>query len=165
MNDPLQLPLRDIHMPDGISWWPPTIGWWVLISIIILAVILVMKLYKNRQARKYSAVNMAKQELLILRETYANHKDGQQLVIGLSVLLRRLSISIFNREDTASLTGDAWLQYLNNPLEGNPFSSDIGRLLCEAPYRKDIDLDEMDPLFKLCEDWVSVVAAESGERA
>lgn len=164
MDDPLQLPLRDIHMPDGISWWPPAPGWWVLVGLIVITIILVMQLYKKRQARRYSAVNLAKQELLVLREAYLNHNDGKQLVIELSVLLRRLSISIFKREDTAGLTGEAWLGHLNKPMEGSPFSSDVGRLLCEAPYRKTVEVNEIESLFKLCEDWVSEVAIVSGGR-
>ena len=102
---------------------------------------------------------------MALHDAYLKHKDGRQLVIELSVLLRRLSISLFNREETAGLTGDAWLQHLNTPLDGSPFSSDVGRLLCEAPYRKSIEIKEIESLFNLCKEWISVVATESGGKA
>jgi hypothetical protein len=26
--------LKDIHLPDDISWWPLAIGWWLLITIL-----------------------------------------------------------------------------------------------------------------------------------
>ena len=29
--DPLQ-DLRDVHMPDPISWWPPAFGWWMIMG-------------------------------------------------------------------------------------------------------------------------------------
>ncbi|MBV1912177.1 MAG: DUF4381 domain-containing protein, partial [Cycloclasticus sp.] len=35
MNE--ELPLRDIHLPDAITWWPPAIGWWLLLAVIIVA--------------------------------------------------------------------------------------------------------------------------------
>ena len=28
------LPLRDLHLPDAIGWWPPAPGWWVVIALL-----------------------------------------------------------------------------------------------------------------------------------
>ena len=30
--DPLS-ELRDIHLPDPVSWWPPAPGWWIAVGI------------------------------------------------------------------------------------------------------------------------------------
>ena len=30
--DPQQIPLRDLHLPDAISWWPLAPGWWLAIA-------------------------------------------------------------------------------------------------------------------------------------
>ena len=30
------LPLRDLHLPDAIGWWPLAPGWWVLIALSLL---------------------------------------------------------------------------------------------------------------------------------
>ena len=31
------LPLRDLHLPDAIGWWPPAPGWWVLFVLALAA--------------------------------------------------------------------------------------------------------------------------------
>ena len=28
------LPLRDLHLPAEVGWWPLAPGWWVLIAIV-----------------------------------------------------------------------------------------------------------------------------------
>ena len=28
------LPLRDLHLPDAIGWWPLAPGWWVILAIV-----------------------------------------------------------------------------------------------------------------------------------
>ena len=33
--DPDQLPLRDLHLPEAVGWWPLAPGWWVLIALAI----------------------------------------------------------------------------------------------------------------------------------
>ena len=158
MNDPLELPLRDIHLPADISWWPPAPGWWALLGMIFMAVALYYW-WCRRQARiSRSAITLAKQELDLLQSQFENHADGRQLVVELSVLLRRLSISSFPREESASLTGDAWLEFLDLPLGDNSFSSGPGRILLEAPYRPEVKVEEVEPLIAVCRRWIDELA-------
>ena len=49
---PQNLDLRDIHLPDPISWWPIAPGWWlVIVSLfLIIAVIFILrKIYLGKQ--------------------------------------------------------------------------------------------------------------------
>jgi len=32
--------IRDIHLPDAISWWPLAPGWWGLLALIVIAIVL-----------------------------------------------------------------------------------------------------------------------------
>ena len=34
--DPEQIPLRDLHLPEAIGWWPLAPGWWILIAIALV---------------------------------------------------------------------------------------------------------------------------------
>ena len=33
--DPEQIPLRDLHLPEAVGWWPLAPGWWVLIALAV----------------------------------------------------------------------------------------------------------------------------------
>ena len=37
--------LRDIHLPDGVSAFPPAYGWWVVL-LAILSIVAAVKLIK-----------------------------------------------------------------------------------------------------------------------
>lgn len=158
MTDPLQLPLKDIHLPQAISWWPPAPGWWILLALIVFATALAYWWYRHRQLKKLSAVSMALQELELLQSEYDTHHDARRFIADLSVLLRRLSISAFPRSESASLTGEQWLQFLDGSLPNAPFSKGAGRILMDAPYRPAVKDEELSPLLEVCRQWIEQVA-------
>nr|WP_036252941.1 DUF4381 domain-containing protein [Methylobacter sp. BBA5.1] len=153
--EPAQLPLRDIHMPEAIGWWPPATGWWLVAVSLPLLIFLLVWLYK-RLTRK-TAVKTAKKMLAQIKQdpTLDNHSK----VVELSVLIRRVAISVAPRTQAAGLTGRAWLAYLDGSVKGSPFSEGIGCCLSDAPYRKTQLADaEISHLISLCEDWLKAQA-------
>ncbi len=182
-----QLPLRDIHLPDPVTWWPPAIGWWCLLVLIILLLIAGIKLFRYRNKIKRSPVDMAKQSLQSIRNEYMQGGDTQYLVREISALMRRLCISIFPRQETASLVGDDWLLFLDQSMGnsgGNSvdhfikhsvkhhanesqaaseqlFTAGVGRVLSEGPYSRQTEVD-VEQLLSLCETWVLQVAKKPG---
>jgi len=158
MNDPLQLPLRDIHLPAEPLWWPPAPGWWILLALIFSIIAFVYWWLSRRQRIKRSAVNMARRELELLQREYDEHRDARQTIADLSILLRRLSISAYPRQSSASLTGEDWLQFLDTPLADAAFTKGAGRILIEAPYRPEVKEEELPPLIDLCQEWVDKIA-------
>ncbi len=158
MNDPLQLPLKDIHLPQALSWWPPAPGWWILVGLILVSLFTAYWWHRRRERMKFSAISMARQELDSLQTQYASHQDPRQFVADLSILLRRLSISAFPRTETASLTGEEWLHFLDGPLQDTPFTKGAGRILIDAPYRPELKDTELSPLIDVCRRWIELLA-------
>ncbi len=153
--NPIPLDLKDIHEPEAIGWWPPAIGWWLLAVFIPLLIIFLVWLYK-RLTRK-TALKTANKILAQIRQD--STRDNRQKLCDLSILVRRVAISVSPRAKAAGLTGRQWLEYLDRSLKGMPFSQGVGQLLADAPYRKTPPTEaEVSQLLKLCEDWLKAQA-------
>jgi hypothetical protein len=152
--------LRDIHLPEPVSWWPLAPIWWILLSFLILIIIIAWFWYrrhKNNQWRRF-----AQAELTRLKKMPA-----QPAVRELSILLRRIAISHFSREEVARLNGEKWLVFLDGKTSGETdFQSGIGRLLIEAPFAPEahISQEKMSQLFTLCENWIRHLTILSADR-
>lgn len=150
MNSTL-LDLKDIHEPEAIGWWPPAIGWWILAVLIPLLIVFLVWFYK-RLTRK-TALKTANKILAQIKQDAT--LDNLSVVSDLSVLVRRVAISVSPRAKAASLTGQQWLAFLDTSVKGLPFSDGVGQLLADAPYRKTPPTEqEISQLIDLCEDWL-----------
>lgn len=159
------LPLRDIHLPDPVSWWPPAPGWWILTGSLVLIAALYFIIKKIRQRKQLQKA--ALRELDMIRKQYESSNDSRALIQSLSVLLRRSSISFYPRHDVASLTGKKWLQHLDNTAEKKGFLDN--EILITAPYlptNSKLDINA-EVLVDLCESWLRVqpVKSPKGTRA
>ena len=159
--NPVDLPLRDIHMPAAPGWWPPAPGWWVLAVFLVVAAAALW--WVRRGGGSLSAAAAARQEVARLRAA-APQIEPSQLVRELSVLMRRAAISFYPRTEVAAITGEAWLQFLDRSLPGRPFSRGPGRLLAELPYRPGVTAEEAGPLLDLCAQWIETAAGGAGAK-
>jgi hypothetical protein len=145
------LPLRDIHLPDPVSWWPLAPGWWVLLAL--LSIIVGFAFYMYRRYQRAALQRSAQHALRDIAAQWQKSADPQALARELSILLRRLCLSCYPREQVAGLTGSAWLHQLDTLLPGEQFQNGVGHVLIDAPYAREIQLDG-DALLELCERWV-----------
>lgn len=148
--NPEDLPLRDIHLPDPVGWWPLAPGWWLLVALM-LAVFAVLIWNWRRQKRGEHALELALYELERLQGKYgANTKD---LLRELSVLLRRVAISQFGRQQVSGLTGAAWVKFLDDKAGKQLFGGKLAHLLTEMPYRPETQA-ETAALLKAIRYWI-----------
>ncbi|MDP3008621.1 MAG: DUF4381 domain-containing protein [Methylococcales bacterium] len=147
---PSQLPLKDLHLPDPINWFPPAIGWWLV--IVLIPVLIALSYWLYRRLTRQTALKSAKILLITIK---ASPMDSAQKLAELSALLRRVAMSVAPRAETAGLTGQAWLAFLDSSLIGSPFTKGAGQCLASAPYRPSAPSEqEISQLISLCEDWL-----------
>ena len=137
--DPLAQ-LRDIHLPGMIETWPPAPGWWILAGLALLAVIaiitwLFLRWRRNRYRRE------ALRELSTLAARWQSDGDDAAYLRSLQELLKRVALTAFPREQVASLTGEAWLQFLDSSTNSHDFSIGETEVLIDGNYRPDVSID------------------------
>ncbi|MBT8089380.1 MAG: DUF4381 domain-containing protein [Gammaproteobacteria bacterium] len=139
-----QLPLRDLHLPDPIGWWPLAPGWWFVLSIAATAAgYLAWRAYKRWQHN--ASRRFALRELARYEAEYAEHRNPVTLARQLSGLLRRGMLAYAPREEVAGLTGEAWLQWLDRGMPLPYFHTEGGKSLLQLPYRNPAgDLPNVD---------------------
>jgi hypothetical protein len=109
-QDPLTQ-LRDIHLPDPISIWPPAIGWWLLMAIIIVLAIAIRWAIKRHLVYKKRQL-MINHELANVLADYKRKGNFQVYIQALSELLKRAAISLRNDSHVAAYSGEQWQQYI-----------------------------------------------------
>ncbi len=139
--DPTQIPLRDLHLPEAIGWWPLAPGWWVLI-VIVVAGIVYLATQAIRQWRRNAMRRVALKELRRIQKQYGKGVDEITLAIELSELLRRTMLAYAPREEVAGLTSERWLHWLDQGLDGSPFSRGAGQNVESLPYRRPDALED-----------------------
>lgn len=145
------LPLKDIHLPTGIDWWPPALGWWLVAIVLPLLILGLVLLY--RRLTRQTAVKAAQKLLQRIRQQ--PDQDPLQTLSALSVLLRRTALSNDPRDEVAQLHGQAWLEYLDRLLPDAPFSQGEGRCLADGHFRPNLaDDTDLEALLALCERWL-----------
>ncbi len=147
------LPLRDIHLPAPIGWWPPASGWWLL-ALIIAALCFMAARWFIKQHKRQAVYRSASRELQQIKARYRQDGDAVTLSQRLSVLLRRVAMSVTSRDTAAGLTGERWLNYLDTIIGEPCFNTPAGHLLIEAPYQTSSDING-NALLELCTRWIN----------
>ncbi len=147
-SDPLAQ-LRDIHLPEPISLWPPAPGWWLLLGLLIILALLGWLIYRQylRGANKRLA-------LTELERITQQQQEGALQLQQLSKLLRWSALATHPRHQVAGLQDQAWLAFLNRFVSGEPFTQGHGQQLARGPYQKIPDSFDGQQLSQLCRECI-----------
>jgi hypothetical protein len=108
--------LHDLVTPAPTPWWPPTWGWkLVMAATAILLLGALLKLIIRWQANRY------RREALSLLETTPPEQ--------LSELTKRVALTVWPRDEVASLTGARWLEFLDHSAAMDGFVRGPGKMI------------------------------------
>lgn len=139
--------LRDIHIPDGVSAFPPAYGWYVILlaAVVVFLLVHLYKIWRLHSRRLYA--------LRLLSSLNTGDKVGS--VVKISELLRR--ICVFRYPEAVALTGRAWIDFLQSHGK-TKLSAAGGELLLNAPYMKSgscrCDTETLQGLTTFARDWI-----------
>lgn len=117
MSDPASLSnLRDIALPPAVPLWPPAPGWWVVAaaSVAAAAILIVMAVRQRRR-------NAYRREALRALNAAAPR--------DISTVLKRAALAAWPRAEVASLSGGAWLAFLDRTGHTTAFTAGPGRAI------------------------------------
>lgn len=150
MNADALKQLKDIHLPAPEAWWHVPWGVWLLLGCGCLLVLLMAWAWRPLQQRyhakkhKQARQDAIRQEIQQIEQDFEQTGDALSMVVAISILLRRVSITLFKDAQVEGLIQSQWLAFLDrqwkkkDPKDG--FSADnIGSLLSTAAYRKNLD--------------------------
>lgn len=113
--------LADIVVPEPVSLMPQTVGW-IVLGVIVIALLATVAVRAWRRLRR----NAYRREALALVESTP--------LIALPALVKRVALAAAPRTEVASLTGDAWLTFLDRTYGGDGFTNGPGRLLATVSF-------------------------------
>ena len=125
--------VHDIVSPEAVSYAPQTVGWYVLGLLALAAVVWVaLRWLRGYRARRYRRDGLA--ELAILESQLRDPTTRIDALERIPVLVKRVGLAAFPREQVAALSGDAWLARLDASMGGNAFARGPGQLLPTLAY-------------------------------
>jgi hypothetical protein len=145
-SDPASLKnLQDIVVPHAVPWWPPAPGWYGIGAIILAALAIAAFLaWRRRRADAYRRIALAELERLDLE--------------AVPELVKRVALAVFPREQVASLSGAAWLEFLDRTgrmasFTGSPCSR-LTSLAYDPEVVRSIDASQRDRILTCVRQWI-----------
>jgi hypothetical protein len=104
-SDPLAQ-LRDIHLPEAVSWWPLAPGWWVLGALLVAGLAYTGHYFWQR----YHAFTYRRQALRQIKKLPNNSQH--QRITALFALLKRVAVSAYPELNLSSLNQAEFIDFL-----------------------------------------------------
>ena len=137
-QDPLST-LRDVHLPPEISWWPLAPGWWGLLAMFI-SIFGFFVWYWLVTRRKRLLIKQVKTKLENIEYSFLGSGNSIEAFRALSVLLRRVVLTLCKDFRVGALKGSRWIDFLNH-LTGSKLNS--LEMLVTTPFVKKTNEDPL----------------------
>jgi Domain of unknown function (DUF4381) len=156
--DPTSLEnLFDIVVPPPVPWWPPAPGWFVVGGVLLVLVFWgAWRAWRRWRVAAYRRAALAEWRQLKTHAADPGHREAALQL--LPELVKRTALAAFPREAVASLSGEAWLRFLDRTGHTDAFTHGRGRLLPELAYdprlAAQLDTTVVEDLFRIVQRWI-----------
>ncbi len=135
---------NEISLPETVSWMPETIGWrFLVLFVFIFLCFSVYQSFVRWKKNRYRGAALLK--LKSIEESWSaacNRADEEWLQL-LSTVLKATALQAYPRKRVASLSGEAWVRFLNstersshrNP-EHHCFDAETSSILSVSQYQQ-----------------------------
>ena len=144
---------------EGPLIWPPAIGWWILLVGIIACLVLTTIWFKKTKKKKaeFAYLNSALSKIAT-PDSSSSHEEQLEFTKALNRALKAIALEKFGHQKVASLSGDAWLAFLDETGKCNHFTQGSGQVFGKGMYQKHVaDLPPPDHLKDICNAWCKEV--------
>ena len=144
--------LNDITEPAGVAIWPLAWGWWLLVAVgLICIILLVMAIYRYLKA--YAPRKMT------LRMLNAQLADGSLTLSSANTLLKRVCMTYSGRQNIAALHGKDWVNTLKNAMKSPNKRVQLSERLAifeQSQYQAEIHSSQQE-IFNITRDWLRAI--------
>jgi hypothetical protein len=142
--------LRELHLPEPISWWPLAPGWWLLALVgSALLVWLLRWLYRRYKAKYYR-----RQALGQLQALQAG-TDSQEQLRALFVLLKQTANCAYPNRQPSSLAIEPFVEFLRFSCDKSVFNQSTLELQSLLYARQTSEQSpDLELLFKDARIWI-----------
>jgi len=154
-QDPLAA-LHPLREPAAIGWWPLAPGWWALLALAVLAIAIgCYFLLKHYRANAYRRLALQQLQTIHTHLDQSNGSDKHSAVSDTNALLKSVALRQFPRHDIASLSGEAWLSFLNTTRHSESTDTEFVNNFANAAYRAQIPELDTEQLFRASKNWIA----------
>ncbi len=150
LNQILQQQLRDVHLPDPISWWPLAISWWILFGVIAVGLFFSIRAFRQNRARN-AYRHHARKQLQSHYQQWQSDTNTSQYLQSANMVLKRTSLHLNNT--ARQLSGTPWIEYLQS-LADDSFSEQTMLALGQGIYHKSPEYD-VDQIHRELAQWLN----------
>ncbi|MED5385749.1 MAG: DUF4381 domain-containing protein [Pseudomonadota bacterium] len=157
-SEELLAQLADIHLPLAVSYWPPAIGWWVLVLVLLAGMYkLVQRYIRYNNLYKNCQYALAELERCYQNFISVEGPDSDSLKIlyinQFNSVLRRVALVHFPQTKVASLGGDDWVDFIRKKGDSSLLSEKVAAAISYGRFQTVCDVD-VDVLNNLGHTWI-----------
>ena len=131
--------LQDIHAVGSPLWWPPAIGWWVLVLVALFLMVVTTRWLKRKLAAR-----QRRREWLAALDAVGREldpqRDAHRYLAGLNRLFRAVALKAFPGTACAGLQGQEWVVFISSLMPETTDKSSLSAL-ARGPYEPAPDFD------------------------